>query len=136
MPTGTSTLGLVRGKVKGNLGRADVTAVTKSASVVPGPDTRCPEGFLKVEDIIHNSRVFTFSDLSLLYGDGQGVVCINFANGEQYVAVEGVWLGGTARFRNAIGEFSIRFDEFAPVNPNTQLVAESGTITGTLGRDD
>jgi len=60
----------------------------------------------------------------------------NFANGEQYVAVEGVWLGGTARCRNAKGEFSIRFDEFAPVNPNTQLVAESGTITGILGRDD
>ncbi len=91
---------------------------------------------MKVAAITDNSLVFTFSDLSLLYGDGQGVVCINFANGEQYVAVEGVWLGGTARFRNAEGEFSIRFDEFAMVNPNTQIVAESGTITGTLSRDE
>ena len=70
----------------------------------------------------------------MLYGDGQGVVCINFANGDQYAAVEGVWLGGSARFLNAEGEFSIRFDEFVLVNPNTQIVAETGTITGTLSR--
>ena len=134
--TGTSSLGIIRGKVKGSLGRADLTAAAKSMSVFPEPDTRCPDGFSKVTEITDNSLVFTCSDLSLLYGDGDGVVCINFANGEQYIAIEGAWLGGTARFRNATGEFSIRFDEFAVVNPNTQLVAETGTITGTLSRDD
>jgi len=134
--TGTSTVGLIRAKVKGNLGRADLAAAAKSVSVFPEPDTRCPDGFSKVTEITDNRLVFTFSDLSLLYGDGDGVVCINFANGDQYIAIEGTWLGGTARFRNATGEFSIRFDEFAVVNPNTQLVAETGTITGTLSRDD
>ena len=138
VPTGdTSTLGLIRAKVKGSLGRADLTAVAKSKGVEFGPewDERCPYDFLKVEEITDNNLVFTFSDLSLLYGNGQGVVCINFANGEQYVAVEGLWLGGTARFRNAKGEFSIRFDTFNLVNPNTQIVAEAGTITGTLNLD-
>lgn len=135
IPIGTSNLGLIRGKVKGNLGSADATAATKTETLMPGPDERCPEGFVKVANITDNSLVLTFSDLSLLYGDGQGVVCINFTNGEQYAAVEGMWLGGTARFRNAEGEFSIRFDEFVLVNPNTQVVAESGTITGTLSRD-
>jgi len=135
MPLGTSNLGLIRARVVGNLGSADLTAVTKAENLIPGPDDRCPDDFIKVADITDNSLVFTFSDLSLLYGDGQGVVCINFANGEQYAAVEGVWLGGTARFQNATGEFSIRFDEFALVSPNTQVVAESGTITGTLNRD-
>ena len=134
MPIGTSNLGLVRVKVKGNLGSAEATAVTKAENVMPGPDDRCPAEFVKVANITDNSFVLTFSDLSLLYGDGQGVVCINFANGEQYAAVEGVWLGGTARFRNAEGEFSVRFDEFVLVNPNTQIIAESGTITGTLSR--
>ena len=134
--TGTSSVGIIRGKVKGNLGRADVTAATKSENFAPRPDTRCPDGFLMVTDISDNSLVFTFSDLSLLYGNGDGLVCINLANGEQYIAIDGTWLGGTARFRNATGEFSIRFDEFAVVNPNTQLVAETGTITGTLSRDD
>lgn len=133
----TSLLGLVRAKVKGNLGRADLTAVTKSDNVEPVWDERCPDYgvFFKVVDITDNSLVLTFSDLSLLYGNGQGVVCINFANGEQYIAVEGMWLGGTGRFRDAQGEFSIRFDEYVPVSPNTQVVAEAGTITGTLSRD-
>jgi hypothetical protein len=131
----SSALGLIRAKVKGNLGRADLTAVTKTEGVVPVPDSKCPDDFVKVADITDNNLVFTFSDLSLLYGDGQGVVCINFANGEQYAAAEGMWLGGTARFRNAKGEFSIRFDEFALVSSNTQVVAEAGTITGTLSRD-
>jgi hypothetical protein len=135
VPIGTSNLGLIRARVVGNLGSADLTAVTKVENLFPGPDDRCPDGFTKVADITDNSLVFTFSDLSLLYGDGQGVICINFVNGEQYVAVEGVWLGGTARFRNAEGEFAIHFDEFALVNANTQVVAESGTITGTLSRD-
>jgi hypothetical protein len=135
IPTGTSTLGLIRAKVKGTLGKADLTAVTKTESLPPELDALCPDGFTKVADITDNNLVLTFSDLSLLYGDGQGVVCINFANGEQYAAVEGIWLGGTARFRNATGEFSIRFDEFALVNEYTQVVAESGTIAGTLSRD-
>jgi len=130
----TSTVGLIRTKAKGNLGRADLTAAAKSTPVVPGPDERCPDFFMKVTDIDDNSLVLTFMNLSLLYGDGDGVVCINFANGEQFVAIDGNWLGGTGRFRNATGKFSIRFDEFVVVNPATQLVAESGTITGTLSR--
>ncbi|MBT8082553.1 MAG: hypothetical protein KJP08_01020 [Gammaproteobacteria bacterium] len=130
----TSLFGLVRAKVKGNLGRADLTGVTKSKGVETGPeyDPRCPDYFLKIVDITDNNLVFTFSDLSLLYGDGTGVVCVNFATGEEYVAVEGVWLGGTKRFRNAKGEFSIRFDESVLVNANTQVTAETGRIFGTL----
>ena len=134
----TSLLGLVRAKVKGNLGRADLTAATKSEGVdPPSYDDRCPDYgvFFKFVDITDNSLVFTFSDLSLLYGNGQGVVCIDIANGEQYIAVEGTWHGGTGRFRGAQGEFSIRFDDYIPVSPNTQVVAEAGTITGTLSRD-
>jgi hypothetical protein len=134
IPIGTSNFGLIRARAVGNLGSADLTAVSKVENIF-GEDDRCPSEFTKVVEITDNNLVFTFSDLSLLYGDGQGVVCINFASGEQYIAVEGVWLGGTARFRNATGEFSIRFDEFAPVSPNTQVVAESGTITGTLSLD-
>jgi len=139
VPTGpTSLSGLVRAKVKGNLGRADLTAVTKSSGVEAGPvfDERCPDYFMKIVDITDNTLVLTFSDLSLLYGDGNGVVCMNFVTFEQYVAVEGIWLGGTGRFRNAKGEFSIRFDESAEVNGNTQVTAEVGTITGTLSRND
>ena len=140
MPTGTSTLGLIRAKVRGNLGRADLTAVAKSGPPNSMSVGACPDGFTKVADIVRNNLVFTFYDLSLLYGDGRGFVCLNFATGEQYATVEGEWLGGTGRFRNASGEFSINIDEFveldrfSDLSVNTQVVAETGTITGTLSR--
>ena len=135
-PTGTtSTRGIVRAQARGNLGRADLTAVAGSQGGPPAFDERCPEDFLRVTLITPNSLVLTFRDLSLLYGDGEGVVCVNFATGEEYTAIDGVWLGGTGRFQNAAGEWSIRFDTFTRVNPTTQLIAESGTITGTLRRN-
>lgn len=142
VPVGpTSTLGLIRAKVRGNLGRADLTAVAKSGLPNTVSVGTCPEGFIKIADIIRNNLVFTFYDLSLLYGDGQGFVCRNFMTGEEYAAVEGEWLGGTGRFRNASGKFSINIDEFVPLDQftdsivHTQVIAEAGTITGTLSRD-
>jgi hypothetical protein len=135
LPTGTtSTLGIVRAKVKGNLGQADLTAVTKVENVFPVPDGRCPAGYLKIVEITDNNLVFTFPNLSLLYGDGQGVVCLNFGTFEEYAVVEGNWEGGTGRFRDAEGEFSIGFDE-SYLFPNTQVTAEAGTIAGTLRND-
>jgi hypothetical protein len=134
LPTGTtSTVGIVRAKVKGNLGQADLTVVTKVENVVPVPDDRCPAGFFKILDITDNNLVFTFQNLSLLYGDGQGAVCLNFGNFEEYAVIEGNWEGGTGRFRDAEGEFSIHIDE-SYLFPNTQVTAEAGTITGTLRR--
>ena len=114
-PMGTSTLGLIRIKVIGNLGRADGTVVAKTGLPTMSSGT-CPEGFDKVADILRNNLVLTFRDLSLLYGDGRGFVCTNFMTGEQYAAVEGEWLGGTGRFRNASGEFSINIDEFVELD--------------------
>ena len=135
LPTGTtSTLGIVRAKVKGNLGQADLTVVTKSENVVPVEDDRCPADYLKIVEITDNNLVFTFQNLSLLYGDGQGVVCLNFGTFEDYVLVEGNWEGGTGRFRDAEGEFSVKIDE-SFVFPSTQVTIEAGTITGTLTND-
>ena len=132
LPTGTtSTLGIVRAKVKGNLGQADLTAVTKIENVVPAVDDRCPADFLKIVEITDNNLVFTFQNLSLLYGDGQGVVCLNIGNFEEYAVIEGNWEGGTGRFRDAEGEFSVHIDE-TYLFPNTQVTAEAGTIIGTL----
>jgi hypothetical protein len=135
LPTGTtSTLGIVRAKVKGNLGQADLTVVTKSENVAPVPDDRCPTDYLKIVEITDNNLVFTFQNLSLLYGDGEGVVCLNFGTFEDYVIVQGNWEGGTGRFRDAEGEFSVKIDE-SFVFPSTQVTIEAGTITGTLTND-
>lgn len=134
----SSTVGVIRGKARGNLGSGDLTVVTKAEPVLsPAPDERCPPNFVKIFDVKANNLLFTFEDLSLLYGDADdGAVCVNFLNGEQFVAIEGRWLGGTGRFRDATGQFSVHVDEFVPVSAATQVVAEAGTITGTLNQGE
>ena len=56
--------------------------------------------------------MLTFGDLSLLYGNGTGFVCLNSADPTAFplAEIEGFWDGGTGRFRHAGGEWSIRFD--------------------------
>lgn len=136
-PVAKSPFGLVRARAVGNLGKADLTAVAKVESLPqPVQDERCPAGFIKVADITDNNLVFTFPDLSLLFGDGNGVVCLNFANGMEFAAIDGTWLGGTGRFRGATGEFSVHVDEAFEVSSATQVTAEVGTITGTLNFDE
>ena len=94
VPTAMTTfIGRSQTKAIGNLGRADVTAVTKAPGVLPVFDAACPDGFLKVANITDNAIIFTFSDLSLLYGNGQGLVCVNFANGEQRLTLTRLSVG-------------------------------------------
>ena len=131
----TEFIGMSRAKARGSLGRADVNVVTKSHAVAPEFDPVCPDGFLKVAEITENAIVFTFSDLSLLYGDGQGVVCLNFTDFiTQFVSIDGTWTGGAKRFKNAEGEFSIVIDEISGIGSNTQFSAETGRITGFLNQ--
>lgn len=136
-PVAKGPVALLRARAVGNLGKADLTAVAKSKPLPqPVPDERCPEGFLKVADITDNNLVLTFMNLSILFGDGDGVFCLNFANGVEFAGIDGTWLGGTGRFRGATGEFSVRLDEAFEVSSKTQVLAETGTITGTLNGDE
>ena len=119
---------MLRGK--GSLGRYQATAITKAGPPIsPRP---CPAGLLKIADITSNNLVLTFNDLSLLYGDGTGVVCFNPIDPEAapVAEIDGEWLGGTGRFADAGGEFSVRFDEAVEISPATQATAETGTVTG------
>lgn len=142
VPTGmTELIAISQTKAKGNLGSADVKSVSKTQGHAPVPDPACPEGFLKVADINENAIIFTFRDLSLLYGDGTGVVCLNFTDFSQYASIDGIWTGGTKRFRNADGEFSIVIDRIVGIGhtdpdmgvfSTTQFSAETGRVTGYL----
>jgi len=132
------SIALVKGR--GSLGRVDVMVVT-----VGGPPTgkRCSSGAFAIADILENNLVLTFGDLSLLYGNGTGIVCPNLADpdGAPLAEIEGTWDGGTGRFRRAGGEWTIHFDFARPVgvdgdgkSPDTQFIAESGVIKGYLTR--
>ena len=132
------SIALVKGR--GTLGRADIMAVT----VGRGPSTSgksCSRpGFIPVADILENNLVLTFGDLSLLYGNGTGVVCLNLNDEAAFplAEIEGTWDGGTGRFRHAGGEWSVRFDFAERVSPfgapDTQFVAETGVIKGHITR--
>ncbi len=131
------SIALVKGR--GTFGRVDIMAVTVSGKYQSGKPCSRP-GFLPVADILENNLVLTFGDLSLLYGNGTGVVCLNLADTAAFplAEVEGTWDGGTGRFKHAGGKWSIRFnfaERVGPdVGPDTQFIAETGVIKGHLTR--
>ena len=136
-PTGTPT-GVVEsrsialGKGLGTFGRVDIMAVSFSAP--PEPGKSCPDGLVKVADIVENNLLLTFNDLSLLYGNGTGVVCFNPADPTAFPTAEisGTWDGGTGRFESAGGTWSIEFGIAEPIGIATQFIAETAVITGQL----
>ena len=134
-----ATKNAVHVRAWGNLGRAEITGFGYDVPVAPAPDpAACPDGFFKVAEIVENNLVLTFADLSLLYGEGSGAICVNFATGDVFTPIDGHWTGGTQRFRNAGGDWSIRFDEAVPVGDAASMLAETGVIVGQLAgpRDD
>jgi len=144
-PDGTPTLmeesrsiALVKGR--GTFGRVDIMAVTVSSGPSTSGKSCSRRGFVPVADILENNLVLTFGDLSLLYGNGTGVVCLNLADTNAFplAEIDGTWDGGTGRFRRAGGKWSIRFDFAERVSPDgspdTQFVAETGVIKGHVTR--
>ncbi len=121
-------------KGRGTFGKVDIMSVTVSGPPLSGKT--CSGDLVKIADIVENNLVLTFGDLSLLYGNGTGVVCFNPADPTAFplAEIEGTWDGGTGRFRRAGGEWSIRFDFAEPVGVATQFIAETGVIKGHLTR--
>ena len=134
--TDLGTKSAVHVRAWGNLGRADITgfALEVAPPLGPMPDPACPEGFVKLFDIVENNIVLTFNDLSLLYGEGSGVICLDFMTEDVFTRIDGHWTGGTQRFRDAGGDWSIRFDEAVPVGRAAAVLAETGMLRGTLVR--
>ena len=135
IPTGhveSRSMALIKGR--GTFGNVDIMAVTVSGP--PGPDKSCSGDLVKVADIVENNLVLTFGDLSLLYGNGTGVVCFNPADPTAFplAEIEGTWDGGTGRFGGVGGNWSLRFDVAEPVGVATQFIAETGVITGHVTR--
>jgi hypothetical protein len=133
MPTGeVESRSLVIVKGRGTLGPVDIMAVTFSGP--PISETECSEGLVKVADIIENNLVLTFNDLSLLYGNGTGVVCLDPLNPTAFPVAEitGTWDGGTGRFAHVAGDWSISFDVAERVGSATQFIAENGVIRGHI----
>lgn len=135
VPTGEvepRSMALVKGK--GTFGPVDGIAI--SVSGPPLSDQSCSDGLIKVADILENNIVLTFKDLSMLYGNGTGVVCLDPADPTAFpvAEIDGEWGGGAGRFEGAEGDWSLRFGVAEPVGVTTQFIAETGVITGHVTR--
>ena len=134
--TATATKSTVHVRTWGNLGFADITgfALEVPSREAPAPGAPCPGGNGKLADIVENNIVLTFTDLSLLYGTGSGALCLDFGTGEVFPVINGKWDGGTQRFRNASGHWSLSLDEAAQIGGAATLLAETGMLRGKLVR--
>lgn len=134
MPTGTTeTVNFIIHPFKSTLGSGQGMAVSKSGPPISADP--CPAGLIKIADITADSLLYTFNDLSMLYGDGTGVVCLDPAAPTEPPSVEigGTWLGGTGRFEGVVGgDFSIDITFFEVISAETSLNAETGVVTGTI----
>lgn len=137
-PTGVESRSIALVKGRGTFGRVDIMSVTVSGP--PVSEKSCSGDLIKIADIVENNLVLTFGDLSLLYGNGTGAVCLNPLDPTAFplAEFEGTWDGGTGRFKRAGGKWSIRFNFAEPVGVTTQFIAETGVIKGHITglRDD
>ncbi len=75
--------------------------------------------------------LFTFDDLSLLFADGTGEICIDLTTGLSTFRFDIVFFGGRGRFAEATGAAVIT-GEAQPVSADGSFLAETGTIVGTI----
>ena len=135
IPTGVvESRNIVLAKGQGTFGRVDLMGISYSGP--PISNRSCSNGLVKVADIVENNLVLTFNDLSLLYGNGAGVVCINPGDPTALpiAEIDGTWDGGTGRFENAGGNWTIEIGVAEPVGMATQFIAETGVLKGYVTR--
>ena len=82
-------------------------------------------------DVAEDPLIFTFQDLSLLFADGTGVICVDFTTGNVEFKFDIMFIGGRGRFEGATGTAVIA-GEAQTVSADGSFLAETGTIVGTI----
>ena len=129
----TSTL--VDVQAKGRPGRAEIRGFGGRSSVPSfhlGPDCLGAVGQFFSFEITENPLVFTFNDLSLLFANGSGLVCIDLdQSGITTFEIEIVFTGGRGRFEGATGVAVLK-GEGEAVSADGSFIGETGTIDGWI----
>ncbi len=127
---------LIHVQAKGKPGKAVIRGYGANASADPMPVmvTDCLSGtgglFLRIlagEDPL----LFTFKDLSLLFADGFGEICVNLMTFTSEFEFNITFTGGRGDFEGATGTAVIT-GEAQPVSADGSFQAETGTIVGTI----
>ncbi len=77
--------------------------------------------------------IFTFKDLSLLFADGSGEICVDLTSptGNSVFRFDITFTGGRGKYEGATGTAVIT-GEAHPVSADGTFLAETGTIVGTI----
>ena len=126
---------LIHVQAKGNLGRAEIRGFGgRTTAPTPPPVDKClgSEGLFLSFEITENPLVFTFNDLSLLFANGSGSVCIDLLQpGITTFEIDIVFTGGRGRFEGATGVAVLK-GEGEAVSADGSFIGETGTIDGWI----
>ncbi len=135
-PVDTTTSVLIHAQAKGKPGRAEIRGFGgrgDTAAFTPGPclGASSDDGFINV-DAMEDPLVFNFlEDLSLLFANGSGQICLDLMTGNAVFRFDIFFTGGRGRFEGATGTAVIE-GEATPVSSDGSFVAETGTIVGWI----
>ena len=135
-PLDTTTSPLIHVQAKGSPGRAVIRGFGAGGGGMPvftsgdclGSSSGA--GFVRIL-VGEDPLLFTFNDLSLLFADGTGEICIDLMTGFSEFQFNITFMGGRGRFEDATGTAVIR-GEAVPVSADGSFLAETGTIVGTI----
>ena len=129
---------LIHVQAKGSPGKAVIRGY--GATGVADPDPVVVSDCLSGKDGVFLSirpgedpLIFTFQDLSLLFADGSGEICIDLLSptGNAEFRFDITFIGGRGRFEGATGTAVIT-GEAEAVSADGSFLAETGTIVGTI----
>jgi hypothetical protein len=123
---------LLHVQAKGSPGRAEIRGFGgTTGGIVFSPD--CFDGAPGlIISVLENPLIFTFSDLSLLFANGSGEICLDLGGtGKVLFVIDIFFTGGRGRFEGATGDAVIE-GEAEPLSSDGSFAAETGTVVGTI----
>ena len=133
-PDDTTTSALIHVQAKGSPGRAELRGFGGGGDSDPEFTLNClgSSGTFLSITATEDPLVFTFhKDLSLLFADGGGEVCIDLATGKSEFRFDIMFKGGRGRFEDATG-YAVIEGEAEPVSADGSFLGETGTIVGWI----
>ncbi len=128
---------LIHVQAKGKPGKAVIRGygADTTGDTVEAPVFEClgsPGVFVRVT-AAEDPLVFTFEDLSLLFANGTGVICVDLTSptGDVVFRFDIMFTGGRGKYEGATGTAVIT-GEAHPVSSDGSFLAETGTIVGTI----
>ncbi len=129
---------LIHVQAKGSPGKAVIRGYGSAGGGAISFPTVClglsgPMGSILRVSAAEDPLVFTFQDLSLLFADGNGEICVDLTSptGNAEFRFDITFIGGRGRFEGATGTAVIT-GEAEPVSADQSFLAETGTIVGTI----